>query len=143
MLLWCIYILSITRILFFFVDIRLSITIVHSPFVVMFVGLWAWMQYYYDEFSMYNVWIVILFPSSQFKGSSPSSCWNKIYEKMRQLQNGSSDDSQTEKRVEATCKSGSYMFGFSIPEVAKLIQVKYCEKSRRLVFWCSILWIGL
>lgn len=63
---------------------------------------------------------VTLETGEQFKGSTPSACWNKIYKRIRKLQN-SSDGSHTEEKLEGS-RSGSDMFGFSIPEVAKLIQ---------------------
>lgn len=66
---------------------------------------------------------VFSFPfHSQFQGSTPSACWNKIYKRIRKLQS-SSDGSHTEEKLEGICRSGSDMFGFSNPEVAKLIQV--------------------
>ncbi|XP_031112629.1 histone-lysine N-methyltransferase ATX2-like isoform X1 [Ipomoea triloba] len=59
----------------------------------------------------------------QFKGSTPSACWNKIMKKIRKLQANDSG---------GTCKgfldSGSDMFGFSHPEILKLI--KELSKSR-------------
>ncbi|CAN6725527.1 unnamed protein product [Malus baccata var. baccata] len=60
----------------------------------------------------------------QFKGSTPSACWNKIYKRIRKARNTSFDGSNgnADGRLEGTYKSGSHMFGFSIPEVAKLIQ---------------------
>ncbi|XP_024026210.1 histone-lysine N-methyltransferase ATX1 isoform X1 [Morus notabilis] len=64
---------------------------------------------------------VTLDAGEQFKGSTPSACWNKIYKRIRKLQN-SSDRSHTEEKLEGICRSGSDMFGFSNPEVAKLIQ---------------------
>ncbi|XP_004298031.1 PREDICTED: histone-lysine N-methyltransferase ATX2-like [Fragaria vesca subsp. vesca] len=60
----------------------------------------------------------------QFKGSTPSACWNKIYKRIRKIQNSALDDSNAnaEDGFEKIYKSGSEMFGFSEPEVAKLIQ---------------------
>nr|GME01419.1 histone-lysine N-methyltransferase ATX2-like [Ipomoea batatas] len=59
----------------------------------------------------------------QFKGSTPSACWNKIMKKIRKLQANDSG---------GICKgfldSGSDMFGFSHPEILKLI--KELSKSR-------------
>ncbi|KAM6566547.1 hypothetical protein CsatA_025675 [Cannabis sativa] len=64
---------------------------------------------------------VTLESGEQFKGSTPSSCWSKIYKRIRKLQNPS-DGPFNDQRLESTYRSGSYMFGFSIPEVAKLIK---------------------
>jgi len=58
----------------------------------------------------------------QFKGSTPSDCWDKIYKRIRKIQTSSSDCSGAEGG-ERIYKSGSDMFGFSNPEVVKLIQV--------------------
>ncbi|KAL6194170.1 hypothetical protein ACLB2K_035254 [Fragaria x ananassa] len=60
----------------------------------------------------------------QFKGSTPSACWNKIYKRIRKIQNSALDDSNAnaEDGFEKIYNSGSEMFGFSEPEVAKLIQ---------------------
>ncbi|KAL6188922.1 hypothetical protein ACLB2K_040313 [Fragaria x ananassa] len=60
----------------------------------------------------------------QFKGSTPCACWNKIYKRIRKIQNSALDDSNAnaEDGSEKIYKSGSEMFGFSEPEVAKLIQ---------------------
>jgi hypothetical protein len=58
----------------------------------------------------------------QFKGSTPSDCWDKIYKRIRKIQTSGSDCSGAEGG-ERIYKSGSDMFGFSNPEVVKLIQV--------------------
>jgi hypothetical protein len=63
-----------------------------------------------------------LFPL-QFKGSTPSDCWNKIYKRINKIRTSSPDDSSAEGGVERIDKTGSDMFGFSNPEVVKLIQV--------------------
>lgn len=65
----------------------------------------------------------LLFLISQFKGSTPSTCWNKIYKKIRNIQNSASDGSNAEGRSETIFKSGSEMFGFTNTEVMKLIKV--------------------
>lgn len=87
---------------------------------------------------------VSLDTGEQFKGSTPSACWNKIYKRIRKIQNCALDDSNAnaEDGLERLYKSGSEMFGFSTPEVAKLIQAlsksshpskapKYKSASRR------------
>lgn len=53
----------------------------------------------------------------QFKGSSPSACWNKVYRKLRKMKN--IDGSGSGERIYI---SGLDMFGFSNPEVVKLIE---------------------
>ncbi|XP_038884706.1 histone-lysine N-methyltransferase ATX2-like [Benincasa hispida] len=63
---------------------------------------------------------VTLDNGEQFKGSSPSACWNKIYKRMRKVQHIS--DAAAESKGEFVYKSGSDMFGFSNPDVKKLIQ---------------------
>ncbi|KAK3006918.1 hypothetical protein RJ639_016800 [Escallonia herrerae] len=74
----------------------------------------------------------------QFEGSTPSACWNKVYRRMRKKQFCSSDASMAEGASERVFKSGSDMFGFSHPEVLKLIQESsYSQspsKSSKLTF---------
>ncbi|BBG93501.1 trithorax-like protein 2 [Prunus dulcis] len=67
---------------------------------------------------------VTLDTGEQFKGSTPSACWNKIYKRIRKTQNTSlgGSNANADSGLEGTYQSGSHMFGFSIPEVAKLIQ---------------------
>lgn len=59
----------------------------------------------------------------QIKGSTPAACWDKIYRKIRKMQDGTSNGFSTEGGVGRILKSGSEMFGFSNPEVIKLIKV--------------------
>lgn len=66
----------------------------------------------------------------QFKGSSPSACWNKVYKRMRKTQVDNFDESISSRESERTFGSGSHMFGFSHPEISKLI--KELSKSRLL-----------
>ncbi|KAA8531168.1 hypothetical protein F0562_005918 [Nyssa sinensis] len=58
----------------------------------------------------------------QFKGSSPSACWNKIYKRIRKIQCSTPDGFSAEGGSGRIFESGSDMFGFSNPEVSKLIQ---------------------
>ncbi|CAN4120946.1 unnamed protein product [Withania somnifera] len=58
----------------------------------------------------------------QFKGSTPSACWNKVYKRMRKAQVDSFDESITGRESERTFGSGSHMFGFSHPEILKIIK---------------------
>ncbi|CAL1404614.1 unnamed protein product, partial [Linum trigynum] len=69
---------------------------------------------------------VTLDNGEQIEGLSPSACWNKIYERIEKLD--APGDSNGECQVERTRQSGSHMFGFSYPEVRKLI--KGISKSR-------------
>ncbi|XP_039054780.1 histone-lysine N-methyltransferase ATX2-like [Hibiscus syriacus] len=55
----------------------------------------------------------------KFEGPDPSACWNKIYRRIRKMHNDSSDSNASKGRF---FESGSDMFGFSNPEVIKLIQ---------------------
>ena len=71
---------------------------------------------------MYACCFTFYFPF-QFKGSTPSDCWNKIYRRINKIRTSSPDDSSAEGGVERIDKTGSDMFGFSNPEVVKLIQV--------------------
>ncbi|THF97631.1 hypothetical protein TEA_015696 [Camellia sinensis var. sinensis] len=57
----------------------------------------------------------------QFKGSTPSACWNKIHKRIRKRQD-SSNGFIAKGGFEGIFDSGSDMFGFSNPEVLKLIQ---------------------
>ncbi|XVF29329.1 hypothetical protein REPUB_Repub15cG0111300 [Reevesia pubescens] len=56
----------------------------------------------------------------KFEGPDPSACWNKIYKRIIKRQNDSSCDSKV--GIKRVFESGSDMFGFSNPEVIKLIQ---------------------
>ncbi|XP_057959590.1 histone-lysine N-methyltransferase ATX2 isoform X2 [Malania oleifera] len=58
----------------------------------------------------------------QFEGSTPSGCWTKIYRKIKKMQNSSSDGATAGNGAARILESGSDMFGFSNPEVLKLIQ---------------------
>ncbi|KAF5742713.1 histone-lysine N-methyltransferase ATX2-like [Tripterygium wilfordii] len=64
---------------------------------------------------------VTLDKGEEFKGSTPSSCWNKIYKRIRKVQN-STDGLSAEGGVKKKYASGSFMFGFSNPKVKKLIE---------------------
>ncbi|KDO50565.1 hypothetical protein CISIN_1g001263mg [Citrus sinensis] len=64
---------------------------------------------------------VTLDNGEQFTGSTPSTCWSKICMKIREGQNNTSDDFSAEGAAEKISESGSDMFGFSNPEVMKLI----------------------
>ncbi|GLT85086.1 hypothetical protein SLE2022_032880 [Rubroshorea leprosula] len=56
----------------------------------------------------------------QFEGSTPSACWNRIYKRIQKIQNGTSDSAEV--GLGRIGVSGPDMFGFSNPEVVKLIQ---------------------
>ncbi|EEF34619.1 histone-lysine N-methyltransferase ATX2 [Ricinus communis] len=71
---------------------------------------------------------VTLDNGEQIRGSTPCACWDKIYRRIRKLQYSASDGFSAEGVVERFYKSGSDMFGFSNPEVMKLI--KGLSKSR-------------
>uniref|UniRef100_A0A5B7CI00 Putative histone-lysine N-methyltransferase ATX2 n=1 Tax=Davidia involucrata TaxID=16924 RepID=A0A5B7CI00_DAVIN len=58
----------------------------------------------------------------QFKGSTPSACWNKIYKRIRKIQCSTSDGFRAAGGSGRIFESGSDMFGFSNLEVSKLIQ---------------------
>ncbi|XP_050232395.1 histone-lysine N-methyltransferase ATX2-like [Mercurialis annua] len=58
----------------------------------------------------------------QIRGSSPSACWDKIYKRIKKLQYSDSNGFSAEGAVDRFYKSGSDMFGFSNPEVIKLIK---------------------
>ncbi|KAG8369538.1 hypothetical protein BUALT_Bualt14G0023900 [Buddleja alternifolia] len=53
----------------------------------------------------------------EFKGSTPSACWNKIYKRIKEVQTSNPD-----YKAEQNFESGSYMFGFSHPVVSELIK---------------------
>ncbi|XP_073053542.1 histone-lysine N-methyltransferase ATX2-like [Primulina eburnea] len=57
----------------------------------------------------------------EFNGSTPSACWNKIYERVKKVRTSISDH-KAAVETEHSCKSGSFMFGLSHPKVSKLIQ---------------------
>lgn len=65
----------------------------------------------------------------QFKGSTPTACWNKIYRRIRRIGGLGSDGCTTGDGLEKLHSSGSHMFGFSIPEVSKII--KELSNSRK------------
>ncbi|GLT47147.1 hypothetical protein SLA2020_208610 [Shorea laevis] len=56
----------------------------------------------------------------QFEGSTPSACWNRIYKRIQKIQNGTCDSAEV--GLGRISVSGPDMFGFSNPEVVKLIQ---------------------
>ncbi|XP_042480211.1 histone H3-lysine(4) N-trimethyltransferase ATX1-like [Macadamia integrifolia] len=58
----------------------------------------------------------------QFKGATPSACWNKIYRRIRKIQDNLSNVVSARDGVQMAKKYGSYMFGFSNPKVFDLIQ---------------------
>lgn len=65
----------------------------------------------------------------QINGSRPSVCWKKIYRKIDKLQNNS-NGCQSEVDGSSTLrKPGSFMFGFSLKQVSKLIQVCNCSSN--------------
>lgn len=66
---------------------------------------------------------VTLETGEQINGSTPSACWNKIYKKIEQLRNNSNGfQSEAGGGYMLQKRGGSYMFGFSISKVSKLIQ---------------------
>ncbi|KAL5781988.1 hypothetical protein ACOSP7_007017 [Xanthoceras sorbifolium] len=65
---------------------------------------------------------VTLDNTEQFEGSTPSACWNKIFRKIRKRQHNSTDGFSAEGGLERIYGSGSDMFGFSNPEVMKILQ---------------------
>ncbi|KAJ9178448.1 hypothetical protein P3X46_010328 [Hevea brasiliensis] len=71
---------------------------------------------------------VTLDDGEQIKGSTPSTCWDKIYRRIRKVQESTSNGFSVEAVVDRFYESGSDMFGFSNPEVMKLI--KGLSKSR-------------
>ncbi|CAH9062410.1 unnamed protein product [Cuscuta epithymum] len=58
----------------------------------------------------------------KFKGSTPSACWNKIIKRIRKLQADDSDGISPRSGSKGHLESGSDMFGFSHPEISKLIK---------------------
>lgn len=65
-----------------------------------------------------HLWLPLITIFRQFKGLTPSACWNKIYNRTRKVH--SSTDSPN---VLGDERNGSDMFGLSNPEVIKLVQV--------------------
>ncbi|KAM7461652.1 hypothetical protein LguiA_029773 [Lonicera macranthoides] len=68
----------------------------------------------------------------QFKGSTPSACWDKIYKRIRKMQVSTPDGLRSADASRK--KSGSDMFGFSHPEVLKLIQELSSSKHASKLF---------
>lgn len=65
----------------------------------------------------------------QFKGPTPTACWNKIYKRIRKMQENS-DPNEGGHYNKGISDSGSEMFGFSNPEVMKLIkELSNCKRS--------------
>ncbi|KAJ1435470.1 Zinc finger, PHD-type [Sesbania bispinosa] len=58
----------------------------------------------------------------QFNGYTPSTCWNQVYKRIKKMEKDVSEGSVAEGGVEGGYESGSDMFGFSNPKVAKLIR---------------------
>uniref|UniRef100_A0A6N2NE06 PHD-type domain-containing protein n=1 Tax=Salix viminalis TaxID=40686 RepID=A0A6N2NE06_SALVM len=71
---------------------------------------------------------VTLDNGEEINGSTPDACWDKIYKKIRKMQDGTSNGFSSQSGGGRKLKSGSDMFGFSNPEVIKLI--KGLSKSR-------------
>lgn len=69
--------------------------------------------------------------SLQFKGSTPSACWNKIYKRIKKVQI-SCPDCEAEVEPGRGFESGSDMYSFSHPEVSELIMV--CHMNSEAVF---------
>ncbi|KAJ6956317.1 histone-lysine N-methyltransferase ATX2-like [Populus alba x Populus x berolinensis] len=65
---------------------------------------------------------VTLDNGEEINGSTPDACWDKIYRKIRKMQDGNSNGFGAESVGERKLKSGSDMFGFSNPEVIKLLK---------------------
>ncbi|XP_061968612.1 histone-lysine N-methyltransferase ATX2-like isoform X3 [Populus nigra] len=65
---------------------------------------------------------VTLDNGEEINGSTPDACWDKIYRKIRKMQDGNSNGFSAESGGERKLKSGSDMFGFSNPEVIKLLK---------------------
>jgi hypothetical protein len=55
----------------------------------------------------------------QIDGSTPNACWKEIYSRIKEKQ----CNTATELERNVCQKSGSYMFGFSNPQIRQLIQV--------------------
>lgn len=59
----------------------------------------------------------------QFNDCTPSACWNQVYKRIKKMEKDICNGSVAEGGIERGYESGSDMFGFSNPRVAKLIQV--------------------
>lgn len=81
---------------------------------------------------------VTLDNGEQFKGSTPSACWNKIYKRIKNMQNNTSDGSSGDGGTEIVYKSGSDMFGFSNPEVFKLVQELSYSRLTSKISMCKL-----
>lgn len=69
----------------------------------------------------------------QIDGSTPNACWKEIYCRIKEKQcNGA-----TELERSACQKSGSYMFGFSNPQIRQLIQVE-TKYLKDIYFYISL-----
>nr|AAD24842.1 hypothetical protein [Arabidopsis thaliana] len=71
------------------------------------------------ETKTHPLFIVTADSGEQFKGPTPSACWNKIYNRIKKVQNSDSPNILGEELN----GSGTDMFGLSNPEVIKLVQV--------------------
>ncbi|KAL3829250.1 hypothetical protein ACJIZ3_018052 [Penstemon smallii] len=63
------------------------------------------------------LFIVTTDNGEEFKGSTPSACWSKIYKRIRTVRINNRDF-----KAEESFESGSYMFGFAHPKVSELIK---------------------
>jgi hypothetical protein len=70
------------------------------------------------ETKTHPLFIVTADSGEQFKGPTPSACWNKIYNRIKKVQNSDSPNILGEELN----GSGTDMFGLSNPEVIKLVQ---------------------
>jgi len=76
----------------------------------------------------------IFFLLLQINGSTPDACWDKIYRKIRKMQDGNSNGFSAESGGGRKLKSGSDMFGFSNPEVIKLLKVRILVFNNLKIF---------
>ncbi|RVW36050.1 hypothetical protein CK203_112719 [Vitis vinifera] len=82
----------------------------------------------------YRIYCLLLITSFffQFQGSTPSSCWNKIFRRIRKMQNSASDGSSAEGGAEKLNESGFDMLAFPILRFSDLyrllVRMTYCCK---------------
>lgn len=85
-------------------------------------------------------WYHCLYCCFQINGRSPSACWRKVYGRIKKASvSPVIYDLNVGKRNK--WKSGSYMFGFSIKKVRKLIQVRLLEQKVHFSPSICMVWV--
>ncbi|KAL1808010.1 hypothetical protein DCAR_0727409 [Daucus carota subsp. sativus] len=70
----------------------------------------------------------------KFEGSTSTFCWDKIYRRIRKMHSRGNDALKVAGVLKSTIRSGPAMFGFSHPEILKIMQVLSTSKLPSKIF---------